>query len=98
MKMIHPETKIDSGLSDTHGIPYAPFMSDPSSFENIINLLYVINKFDSKFWKRGEVFGSILFVWLSLFLGYYALMLSVTSVKYYDIGKWNIEDDKTEMI
>ena len=74
LKLIEETTLFHGSVEHIHHlIPSAPILSDPKSFENIIVLLYVIKKFDAKFWLRGEVFGSVLFGCFFLQLAYVGL-------------------------
>ena len=74
LRMIEETTLFHSSVAHIdHVIPTAPVLSDPASFENLIILLYIIKKFDAKFWLRGEVFGSVLFGCYAGQLGYVAL-------------------------
>ena len=74
LKLIDETALFHSSVEHIHHlIPSAPVLSDPKSFENLIVLLYVIKKFDAKFWLRGEVFGTVLFFCFAAQLGYVAL-------------------------
>ena len=66
LKLIDPSSVFDASVPDSASIPFVPILSDPHSFENIINLLYVIKKYDESFWRRGELFGSAIFLFFSL--------------------------------
>lgn len=76
-------------------VPYAPISSDIHSCENLTNLFYLIKKFDQQFWRRGEVYGSVIFGFFSLQLAYIALQVYVQKIDFFDIGKWDPENDDT---
>ena len=62
MKLIEPSTVFHSSVNDIQvNIPHAAVISDGTSFQNQISLLYLIKDYDSKLWLRGEVFGSAIF-------------------------------------
>jgi hypothetical protein len=93
--MIDPEESIDGSLNDEAIIPFAPVLSDTHSVESLVDLMFVIKKYDSNFWYRGEVFSSLSFGVLSLVFAYIALQLTVMDVPYYEIGKYDLVNDKS---
>ena len=87
MKLIEPTTVLHSSVNDLSiYVPHAPVISDPTSFENHINLLNVIKKFDDKYWLRGEVFGSTIFLIYTIQFGYIAFLLMYADVDLYHVG------------
>ena len=85
-------------MDDSVAIPFTPVVSDEYSFENIMKLFAVIKRFDSKFWLRGETFGSLIFICFSLQLGYIVLQILVLKVPLFDVGKWDPKTDDSEYI
>ena len=95
IKLVDDSVVLDDSLDESVELPFTPILSEPYSFENLIKLHMVIKKFDSKFWFRGEVFGSAIFICFSLQLGYIALQILLLKVDLYDVGKWDAETDKS---
>ena len=99
MKLIEPSSLFHSSIQNyPMVIPHAPVLSDAKSFENLIMLLNLINKFDSKFWLRGEVFGSVIYGCYTVQLAYIFLQVVVLKIDLFDIGKWDPSTDDSKMI
>jgi len=74
MTMIEPATILHPSIFDAKmSIPHAPIASDIHSCENLTNLYYLIKKFDYIFWKRGEIYGTVIFGFFAIQLAYIAL-------------------------
>ena len=96
MTLIEPATIVHSSIQNVKmSIPYAPISSDLHSCENLTNLFYLIKKFDLQFWSRGEVYGTVIFGFFALQLAYITLQVYVQKIDFFNIGKWDPENDKT---
>ena len=69
-------------------------MTSPRYIDNLNNLLKVLKDMDHKFWMRGEIFGSIIFIIYSLQLAWLFFQIVVQGFSIYEIGKWNMDDDE----
>ena len=99
MKLIEPSSLYHSSIKNIPMvIPHAPILSDPRSFENLIVLLNLIKKFDSKFWARGEIFASVIFGCYAAQLSYIFLQVVILRIDLFDIGKWDPKTDDSKMI
>ena len=78
-------------------LPEIAVMSSPRYIDNLNNLLKLLKDMDHKFWMRGEIFGSIIFIIYSLQLAYLFFQVVVQGASIYEIGKWN-PDDKEETL
>jgi hypothetical protein len=99
MKCIDGEFKMYGSLQKYKtGIPGFPITVNTSQVEGINNLFKAVAQLDTRYWTSAQLFVTIIFTILNLFLAYFAFAVYFLKSSLYDIGKWDKENDTSQVL